>query len=328
VSGPTNLEVLLEVPDRIREGLASGYLKPWGGTIRDPQGHIRALLTGGRALLQRDTPFDPKLLTDAIGHAQTAAHIASGIGLLNLGVSVAGFIMVRQRLDDIAGRLTQVLHKLAEVKEEVVWIGGLQMATIKAGMDAALDMAARAQRQKNHQLFNDAQTEAFKVRRTLHHAMENMLDRRRALHRPEAFLGFVQASVILAVTEAQCDESVEGVEEAGEALRQAARDLQRLVDAFDQQRRDVLHDPRTMIELGSEGRARIAAVSPELMAAVRQMEGTAAQLALREALGMTLVEWGAFAAPEGSGLVTCIVAPASPETDLVKLARHNAERTR
>ena len=48
--GPMQLDVLLQVPDRIREGLANGSLTAWGGTIRDAKGHIRALLTEGRGL--------------------------------------------------------------------------------------------------------------------------------------------------------------------------------------------------------------------------------------------------------------------------------------
>ncbi len=326
--GTSQLHVVLGIPAWVREGLANGTLAAWGGTIRDRQGHIRALLTEGRGLADlvgRGIPLDPSLLTDAIGHAQTAATLASGIGLLNLGVSVAGFAMVRQQLNEIADQLQNALAALAEIKEDVGWIRGFQMARVRGNIDTALDVAIRANRLGDRALFIDARSRAFETRRVLHHALSDMLTARRMLNHPEVFLGFVHASAVLAIAEARCDEAVEGPAQAGHSLRGALHDLRRHVDEFDLQRRDFAHDPATKIRLGSRGRGQVAAHAAEMADALRQMEGAAGPLALRAALGLTTERWRELTAPEGSGLVTCLMPPPGVEADLTEWIREGPE---
>jgi hypothetical protein len=327
--GLNYLDVLLHVPVHIRKGLASGHLTLWGSTVRDVQGRIRALLVEGRGLLgtlQHRRALDHRVLTDAIGHAQSAAQLASGISALNLGVSTAGFAVVRQQLDAIADQLDRALTVLARVEEGVCWIGSIQMAQIRRNIDSAFDMAVRAHRISDMLLFKDAKAKAFEVGRTLRHTMSMMIDERRAVARHEVFAEFARVRAILAVTEARCDEAVEGTSQASAALSVALNDLRDLVTKFNDQRRDFAGDPRTMVELGGEGRARVAACAGELLVLTRQVEGVEGQLEVQAAAGLGADAWRALTAPEGSGVLTCVAVPEWAGADLRDWVRAQPQR--
>jgi hypothetical protein len=143
--------------------------------------------------------------------------------------------------------------------------------------------------------------------------MRAMLDSKRALRRHDVFASFARASAIIAVAEARCDEAVESVTQTIRALRVALRDLRALVTSFDDLRRNFASDPRTMIELGSTGRVHLTAVSGEFSTILQQVEGVADQLTLRDALGLSVDAWSALTAPEGSGLLTCLILPEGSE---------------
>lgn len=308
--GPAIMEVHLYVPEWIREGLTRGDYKAFGGTIRDLAGRTVALLTEGQGLTklaQETGSIDPKVFMDAIGHAQTAMQLANGLGALNLVVSSAGFAMMRQRLDQIAGQLRDLTIGMQELREEAGWISGLQMATIRGEIDAALDLAIRAQRQGHLQTFLDAKTKAFEVRRKLHHTMAMMLDTRRALPRHEVFGELAQASAILAIAEARCDEAVEGAGVALEALGYAQRDLGHLLTRFVTQKQDFAADPKAKLALGSDGRRAITSLQAGLLTMEQQLEGTVDRLTVQASTGLSAEAWQAMTAPEESGVVACVV---------------------
>jgi hypothetical protein len=322
------LDVLLQVPEHIRHGLAEGTLTAWGGTIRDQQGRIRALLVEGRGLeelARSGIPLDPKSLSDAlgsaIGHVETATNLAAGLSALNLGVNLAGFAMIQRKLEALAEQLNHLLLSVAQVKEDVSWFGSIQIAQLRADVDTACEVALRAHRTRDPALFKEAQTRAHQVRRTLHHTMAMMVETERTVARHVIFGEFAQASAVLCVVEARCAEANEGAEQALRVFASAREDLDRLMAEFKLQITDFRVDPETRIRLGDEGRMQISALTEEMGKVTRQLEGAAGRLALQQALGMTSDEWSAWSAPEGSGLVTCI-APAHDDVgDLIELAR-------
>ncbi len=200
--GPSHLHVLLQVPEHVRAGLASGDLTLWGGTARDARGRIRALLDGGRGLFDMErhgTPPDLSPLTEAVGDARAAAHLASGIGLLNFGASAAGFAMVRQRLDAMTAQMRHAIALLAEVKEEAAWVGAVQSAVVMGEIDGALNAALVARRLGDRELFLGAAMRAFEVRRKLHHATAIMAETRRLVRRHAEFERFLRSGAVLAI---------------------------------------------------------------------------------------------------------------------------------
>jgi len=316
--GLTIMEVHLHVPEWVREGLTQGDYKAFGGTIRDVAGRTVALLTEGQGLTklaQETGSVDPKALIDAIGHAQTAMQLANGIGALNLVASGAGFAMMRQRLDQIADQLRVLTVELRDLKEEASWISGLQLATIRGEIYAALDLAIRAQRQGHLQTFSDAKTKAFQVRRKLYYIMAMMLDTGRALPRHKVFGELAQANAILAIAEARCDEAVEGAGVALEALGYARRDLGDLLTRFATQKQNFAANPKTMLALGSDGRRAITSSLAGLLTMEQQLDGTMGRLAIQTNAGLSAEEWQARTAPQGSGLVTCVVTSEGIKTD-------------
>jgi len=320
----SQLNVLLEVPQHIRNGLADGSLTSWGGTIRDAQGRIRALLVEGRGfgeLVRQGAPLDPKLLTDAIGHAQTAAEVASGLAALNLGVNIAGFAMILQKLEALAEQLNHVLVGLSEVKEEARWIKSVQMAQLRADVESACDMALRAHRTHDLLLFKDARGNAHRARRALHHTMAIMLETERTIARHAIFAEFAQATAVLAVVEARCDEAVEGAGQAAITMSRAAEDLRRLTGKFDGQVRDFRVGLEDRLKGGDQLRLLLKSMNSDMHAVVRQMEGAAGRLSLQEALGLSSDQWTNWSAPEGSRLITCIAAGEDNEMDLIQVAR-------
>lgn len=322
--GPGSLEVLLHVPEHIRNGLADGSLTPWGGTIRDAQGRIRALLSEGRGLadlLQQGSPLDLGPLTEAVGHAQTAAQIASSLSALNLTVSASGFTMVRKRLDVISDRLSLVLRDLAIVKEELGWINLIQMAQLRADVDTACELALTAHRTSDRALSRDAGIRAYHARRTLRHTMSAMLDTQRVVARFPVFTEFVRATAVLAVVEARCAEATEGADRAASVLQEASCDLALLVREFERQRLDFGTGFEDRIRMGNEGRVRLGIAARDLLDLLRQLEGTASRFGLQGALGLTAGEWQRWVTPENSGLLTCIVAPEESSEDLTEIAR-------
>lgn len=315
---PTIMEVNLFVPEWVRDGLIRGDYKAFGGTIRDLAGRTVALLTEGQGLtklVQETGSIDPKVLMDAIGHAQTAMQLANGLGALNLVVSSVGFAMIRQRLRQIAGQVRVLTVGMQELKEEAGFIGGLQLATIRGEIDAALNLAMRGQQQGRLQTFLDAKAKAFEVRRKIHHTMTMMLNTRRALPRHEVFGELAQSSVLLAIAEARCDEAVDGPEIAREALGYARRDLGDLLARFATQKQDFASDPKTMLGLGSEGRRAITSLQAGLLTMEHQLDGIAGRLTVQASAGLNSEAWQAMTAPPGSGAVTCVVVSEDAGTD-------------
>jgi hypothetical protein len=325
---PHFLDVLLQVPEHIRRGLMDGSLFAWGGTIRDQQGRIRALLVEGRGLgdmVRSGLPLDPKVISDAlgsaIGHIETATNLAAGLSALNLGVNLASFAMIQQKLETLAEKLNNLLLNVAQVKEDVRWVGSIQVAQLRADVDTSCEVALRAHRTGDLSLFREAQTRAHQARRTLHHTMAMMLETQRTIARHMIFGEFVQANAVLSVVEARCAEATENSEQVLLIFNAACEDLDRLISSFKKQIADFRLDPETRIRLGDDGRKQVSALNDEINKVRLQLRGMADRLALQEALGMTSAEWSAWVAPEGSGIITCITTPPDRVVDLIEWVR-------
>jgi len=119
---PSGIEVSRYVPEHLVQEYLDGILTLWGGELRRKNGSIAGFLTEGSTLIQRvneGLPIQPSQLMQAVGNAEFAAHLATGIGVVNLGVQVAGFAIVARRLDRIALQVEVVRDELRAVGEGV-----------------------------------------------------------------------------------------------------------------------------------------------------------------------------------------------------------------
>ncbi len=105
-------------------------------------------------------------------------------------------------------------------------------------------------------------------------------------------------------------------------MRCAAKDLSRLVGRFKGQVQDLRVGLEDRLRGGEELRRLLKSMTDDLTVLVRQMEGAAQRLSLQDALGLSSSEWEGWTAPEGSRLLTCVVArEEAAEVDLLDVAR-------
>jgi hypothetical protein len=310
MSGTSTIEVLFSVPEWISQGLKSGELSLHGGVVRRTVGKqiVAHLKEGGLLLRSPDgSGFDVSALQQALGSVESAMRLANGLGALNLALNAAGFAMVRKQLEAITLQIGTIGSDVRAVKQDTEWIGGLQLAAIRANIDTALEHADRARRTNNLALFHDAKIELVDVRNKLHHAARFMLDSRRSIERYEVFEQFMKATAIIAIGEALCDEALEGPDAAAKTLEESRSRLLSLTASFDAQRRDFATDPVTMLRLGSAGRTAIAEMHGRLVEAANQLEGAVEERRLQARLGLDAQGWRCLAQPKGAGVVTCLL---------------------
>jgi hypothetical protein len=263
----STINVLFEIPESIQRGLAEGTMRLFGGAVRNLKGEFVAHLSPGKLLndrLQSGIPFDPSALASAIGNVQSAALLASGIGAVNLALNTAGFAVMRQKLNAIIDQLDQALVALDDLKEDVEWLKSKQQSELRGEIDSACDLAGRAIRLQDQDLFKEARTSAHKARRRIFHVLREILKRRRVISRRQEFAELAGACVILASVEASCDEPIEGPAQAATHLTATAHEMAETVAQFEQQCRDYGIDTAARIRLGPGGAKELGAIMAEL----------------------------------------------------------------
>lgn len=323
---PSGVSVFRYVPVHLVDGFLSGSYRLYGGVLRqavgEGRGQIVGFLTEGWELARRveqGLPINAQVLEAAIGNAQMASQIALGIGVLNLGVQVAGFAMVMTRLDRISGQIDVVRRDLHVVGENVAWLTMGMIAGLRADAENALATAERAARQNNRTLLNQAKSQGDRVRRHLANLCCEMLVTGRAVPQRELFEEFMKLAALVGYAEALCDEANEGAGQAARDLAISSAELRRLAEGFLGQIRNFAQNPLALLKIGNQGRAETKDLAARMDEVVARLEGYVPQLELQHALRLDANGWRDLVAPEGNGLITCITFEDKPLGDLLEV---------
>lgn len=312
------------IPARLLDAFLSGRLRVEGGILRwldgPNRGRIAGHLTEGWDLAQQvrsGSPLNPSQLLAAVGNAQLAAQLATGIGVLNLGVTVAGFAMIARRLDRIADSILALQNGLRQVGADVAWLRADTMHGLRAEARTALDLADRGVRQGNPALFNDAKTMAGKTRRHLAGHLHDMQASGLLLREGRLYREFLSMSALLALTEARSTDAVEGAGRAALELREATAELRRASDAFGAPLRNFQASARMLLEV-ADRRAEVKAAATEMDALVSRLASYVPQLELKAALSLDTAGWQALTMPEGSSGIMCVTFDGHDDHDLIE----------
>ena len=130
-----DLNVVLDVPARIVQGLANGTLERVGGVVRDASSKevVMWLRDGTEASKVLSQPPLPNL---PLGQAAQLANPL--LGGLNLGVSVAGFAVVITQLNQISDQIRKMEAKIDRVSMK---LDDQILAKLKAGITACMNAA-------------------------------------------------------------------------------------------------------------------------------------------------------------------------------------------
>ncbi|MFC3124341.1 hypothetical protein ACFOD4_04645 [Pseudoroseomonas globiformis] len=331
---PSGISVLCHIPQHLVEGFISGEFRLDGGVMRRAagagQGQIVGILIEGKDLVrqvQQGLPIDTQALQAAIGNAQMASQLSLGIGVLNLGVQVAGFAMVLHRLDRIAGQIKAVRGELQAIGQNVEWLAIEQMASLRADAANAIATAERAERQGDRNLLNHAKTLGDQVRRHLLNLCDQMLVTGRAIPQRSLFEELMKMGVLVAYAESRCDEAVEGSKQAALDLTASVTQFRKLSDSFRSRISSFESNPFELIRIGNVGRAEVKKLARRVDDLVSRLESYVPQLELQHALGLDAAEWRALTAPEAGSYITCITTDTEEHGDLLERAtahRHSA----
>ncbi len=323
------MNVFFEVPSRIQQGLNDGTMRLFGGVVRNLNGGIVAHLSPGKLMtdaMNSGTPLDPSALTTAIGHVQSAAFLASAIGTVNLAVNAACFAMMLQRLNAIMGQLDRIQESIRDLKRDVKRLVSIHRSEVRGDIDSACDLASRAIRLHDQNLFKEARTSAHRVRRRMVHALRDILAEERVILRRQEFSELASACVILANVEASCDESIEGAKQAAIHLTATTDELLDLVKQFEAQCRDYSVDTAERIRLGPRCAKELGAITADIRNAIEGLRILAGEMTFRGLLGISLDRWRETTAPEGSSWITCVVPADTAEPELLAATEASARR--
>jgi hypothetical protein len=322
---PSGVSVLRHVPQHLVEGFTLGEFRLWGGVLRRTggpgKGQIVGYLTEGRELvrqIEQNVPIDSQALQAAVGNVQLVSQLTLGIGVLNLGVQVAGIAMVMRRLNRIAGQIDAVRGDLHAVGESVDWLAMERMASIRASAGNAIATTERGLRQGDRALLNHAKTLGDHVRRHLTLLCEEMLVTGRAVPQRILFEEFLKLGVLVAYAESRCDEAVEGPQQAALDLANSAAQFRALSNSFRDRVSDFARNPRELLTIGNSGRAETKAITRRTDDLVDRLESYVPQLELQHALGLDAAGWRALTAPEDRSYITCITTDIEEQGDLLE----------
>lgn len=113
-------EILFEIPERIRLGLATGELQRFGGIIRDTHGRIVCHLKEINILneVENISKNLSNIGNQLAGIQQMQALQLAGIGMV-AAISVIGFVKLNEQITEIKHQLKDMQETLSEIKEIV-----------------------------------------------------------------------------------------------------------------------------------------------------------------------------------------------------------------
>ena len=217
------INVTLEAPNWIKEGLDTGSLMREGGVVRWKDGKIAMLLreSGGLSKELANGSLSPSpMLSSQISHLQSLSMLSLGTQVLNLGVSAAGFAVVisklnkiQEQLDQLHGKMDQtlselgtikkllrkliekteqILDKLDKQKEAIDWIARKKDLEVVAKTKAAIEIADNAinlvsSADSRRNLLNNALYKLTEMANISKSWMDDLISTKKYVSNPELF---------------------------------------------------------------------------------------------------------------------------------------------
>src|SRR3712207_1807882 len=111
------LNIMVELPAAIAEGLKSGAYERIGGVVREVQsGRVVAWLRDVGDQAKRAKGALPSGLPGGLGEA------AVGLQVLNTGIMVAGFAMLANRISAVSQQCEHILRHSVETNHRLEWL--------------------------------------------------------------------------------------------------------------------------------------------------------------------------------------------------------------
>lgn len=229
------IEILMEVPSEIAEGLRTGRYVRRGGVIQEAagaaKGEVKLWLKevgatfrdGGLSSSQVAEKLDALKNSNALLSQQLSSLQMTSTALLagqavTLGVVAAGFVVMNQKLNALNAKMDRVLTALKELGEDVSWLDRRLDVGLEARVRGAIEQAAWAS--------GTGRSEALvSVRATLGEAVSHyqgllreMTHTQRSHRHADLYAGYHSLLALAGVAKAQCDARLDGTEAGARAL--------------------------------------------------------------------------------------------------------------
>lgn len=144
------LEVVREIPQKVLDGLADGSLKEYGGVVRDRLGKIVCHLvmpSQGEPTAEQLTKIQDLLREQfsatslRLDQIAQLSQIAAGLGVANLAVSVASFVILYRRLGTLIEISKSIEAKVDKANRTLAAIEHGKLQSALDNMRHALDAA-------------------------------------------------------------------------------------------------------------------------------------------------------------------------------------------
>jgi predicted transcriptional regulator len=207
-----NLNVVFDVPARVAQGLINGSLERVGGVVRDSSTKqvVMWLQEGG-------SQASNALAQPPLAGIQALATASSLLSAANLGVSVAGFALVLQQLNQISDQIKSVEAKVdrANQKLDDGWL-----AKLKAGINACQNSVELQNPTLRIQMAGDAINMLHEAR---HYFNQQAI--RSSSKAEAASADYVGLAFVALAAEVQAHLQLDEGDKAARTLRQGLEDL-------------------------------------------------------------------------------------------------------
>ena len=224
------IDVTLEVPSWIAEGLNTGSLFREGGVVRRNTGKIAMFLRESSGLsreLAVGNLSPSPLLSSQLSSLQSLSIASIGMQALNLGISAVGFVVVAKKLNRIESKLNQIHQKMDELSVQAEWISRKQDLAMIAKMEGALETADRAIHASSNDIRRNsliaAMHELTEVSKFMRRCLNDLISSREYLSNPQLFDLYYRTWACCRVAIMQCELLLD---ENGLALRDVENTIQ------------------------------------------------------------------------------------------------------
>lgn len=306
------VELLLELPDEVAAGLLDGTMKRKGGVIYNSTGGVVMWLkeTGSSIESQTaGTPLPPQLSAQ-LQSLQALMGIQIGLQALNLGVTVAGFVILARKMDAIDRKLDQLAGTIGDLTDEISWQQAIRDLERSAELIACLEHAQWAERHGQLQEFPKLRLEFAKSQQKYAMLMRQMLADDRAHADAEAYLSFFRHAAMAGMAKVRCDWLLVGADAAlgshrdlGSTLRSAKDEFLSPIRSFDASR---------LMRIPASALPGLKGVAAALGEDGNRVSSHGTEIAWCRERGIPFQEWQSIGA-ETRGNAVVFVRPASGE---------------
>lgn len=300
--------VAFEVPKQIAEGLASGTLQRIGGVIRDTEGKVRLMLreTGElRQVLESGVPIPPAV-TEQLNAVARSLGVVSGLQVLTLGVTVAGFAMIADRLNQIDKTLAKMLEAMNELRNDVHWMSSVRDTERAAALAAALENATWAQTHDRPAALEQARGQIVLSQSQYRMLMELMLSKEVAHRNAGVFAGFFRQHALAGLAKARCDWLLIGPSAASDTMLSVERDGQLLRKRFADPMR-TFGNPVPLISIPINAHSSLLEASRALADDGARVSGYTAEIEFCRERNLNLRDWERVGTDMGHGPIAFLM---------------------